>query len=200
MLEGCVRRVGDEMRINAQLIDGTNSGHLWAERFDKAWSDILTVQQEITENVAEALQLKAGSGQEGEARPGGTDVPAAYEVYLQGLDQKDGDAPVNKAKAASLFREAVRLDPDFGQAWAQLAWLYWANYGNQPAEKALETSNFEMIVRTREYLVEAEKRPSSLSYSLAADLLIYETKWEEAITAARRGVALDPAMPPAMKH
>ena len=65
ILEGSVRKTGDKLRINAQLIDGKTGGHLWAERFDGAWADILTVQNEITASVAEALHLKVEPSQSG---------------------------------------------------------------------------------------------------------------------------------------
>ncbi|TIL92271.1 MAG: hypothetical protein E5Y73_15755 [Mesorhizobium sp.] len=58
ILEGSIRRVGDDLRINAQLIDMTTGGHLWAERFDGAWSDIFTLQDKIVGEIAKALQLR----------------------------------------------------------------------------------------------------------------------------------------------
>jgi adenylate cyclase len=195
ILEGSVRKTGDAIRINAQLIDGKTGGHLWAERFDGAWTDILTVQNKIMTSVAAVLHLKPELSQSGVDKPGGTNVPAAYDFYLQGLEYKHRDAPEDKAKAASLFREAVRLDPNFGQAWAMLAWVYWDSYGNSAAAEALGTSNFEMLPHAREYLKESEKNPSSLSHSLLAQLLVYESKSDEAIIAARRGVELDPSDP-----
>ena len=58
LLEGSIRRVGDDMRINAQLIDGSTSGHLWAERFDGRWSDVFALQDKVVGSIAEALKLR----------------------------------------------------------------------------------------------------------------------------------------------
>ena len=70
------------MRINAQLIDGSTSGHLWAERFDGKWSGVFALQDKVVGSIAEALQLRLVGG----ARAGGTDNSAAYDAYLKGMD------------------------------------------------------------------------------------------------------------------
>lgn len=62
LLEGSIRRVGDDMRINAQLIDGSTSGHLWAERFDGRWAEVFTLQDEVVGSIAGALKLRLVSG------------------------------------------------------------------------------------------------------------------------------------------
>jgi adenylate cyclase len=82
ILEGSTRRAGEEMRINAQLIDAQSGGHLWAERFDSQWAEVFTLQDKVVENVASALKLRLV----GSHRPGGTSNPAAYEAYLKGLN------------------------------------------------------------------------------------------------------------------
>jgi TolB-like protein/class 3 adenylate cyclase len=113
LLEGSIRRAGDDIRINAQLIDGESSGHLWAERFDGAWSDVFELQDEVIEEVAGALKLRLVSGPRMATTPGGTNVPAAYELYLQAYGISYGRFP---AEAAALYRQALALDPNFGQA------------------------------------------------------------------------------------
>jgi TolB-like protein len=195
MIQGSVRRAGkEEVRINAQLI-GTSSGiQIWADRFEG--TDVLILQQKLTASVAAALESQLGTGQRPLGRPGGTNNAAAYDAYLQGLEHGHRETPKDQASAAALLRKAVGLDPDFGQAWAELARVFWNNYGDGDAEQALGTSNFEMIPKTREYLKEAEKHPSSTYYSVLADVLLFgEGNSDEAVAAAERGVALDPSSP-----
>jgi TolB-like protein/class 3 adenylate cyclase/Flp pilus assembly protein TadD len=196
ILEGSMRHAGGEVRINIQLIDGATGGQLWAERFDGASTDVLTLQEKVTRSVAAALELKLGLGQRAVEKPGSTNIPAAYDAYLQGLEYKHRDTPEDQANAAVLFRQAIDLDPNFGQAWAQLAWIYWRNYGIDAAEKALKTANFEMIPKARECLQEAAKHPSATYYSVLADLLLFgEGNSDDAITAAEHGVSLDRSDP-----
>ena len=101
LLEGSIRRVGDDMRINAQLIDGSTSGHLWAERFDGRWAEVFALQDKVVGSIAEALKLRLVSGAPA-ARAGGTDNPAAYDAYLKGLDI------YNRDNTPEEFAEAVK--------------------------------------------------------------------------------------------
>ena len=83
ILEGSTRRVGDDMRINAQLIDAQSGGHVWAERFDGPWAEVFALQDKVVGQVAAALKLRLVSGQAEMA--GGTKNPAAYDAYLRAL-------------------------------------------------------------------------------------------------------------------
>ena len=180
------------LRINAQLIDTANSGHLWAERFDGAWGEVFSLQDQVVEKVAAALQLRLVSGPRMAEAPGATTVPAAYDLYLQAYGLDYGKFP---AEVASLLRQAVALDPNFGQAWAELGWLYWNSMGIEEAERALGIPRSQMPGKIKEFLSEAEKHPSSNYYNLMADLLLWQRKSDEAIASAGRAIALDPSDP-----
>ena len=82
ILEGSTRRVGDDMRINAQLIDAQSGGHVWAERFDGPWADVFALQDKVVGQVAAALKLRLVSGASGN-RPAAPSNPAAYDAYLR---------------------------------------------------------------------------------------------------------------------
>jgi adenylate cyclase len=192
ILEGSIRRAGDDLRINAQLIDTANSGHLWAERFDGAWGEVFSLQDQVIESVAAALQLRLVSGPRLAESPGATTVPAAYDLYLRAYGLSYGKFP---AEVDSLLRQAVALDPNFGQAWAELGWLYWTSMGIDEAEMALGTPNSQMAGKIKEFLSEAEKHPSSNYYNLMADLLVWQRKSDESIASAGRAIALDPSNP-----
>ena len=192
ILEGSIRRAGDNLRINAQLIDTANSGHLWAERFDGAWGEVFALQDQVIKSVADALELRLVSGPRLADAPGATTVPAAYDLYLRAFGLDYGKFP---AEVASLLRQAVALDPNFGQAWAELGWLYWNSMGIEEAERALGISRSQMPGKIKEFLSEAEKHPSSNYYTLMADLLLWQRKSDEAIASAGRAIALDPSTP-----
>ena len=136
LLEGSIRRVGDDIRINAQLIDGESSGHIWAERFDGAWAKVFELQDEMVGQIATALKLRLVESQRAAQIAGGTSNPAAYDAWLRGLELENRGTPEDIAKAATSYQQAVALDPDYGRAWASLAWLYWNIHGPEQ-EKAL---------------------------------------------------------------
>ena len=126
LLEGSIRRVGDDMRINAQLIDGSTAGHLWAERFDGQWADVFALQDKVVGNIAGALKLRLVSAQGKADFAGGTSNPAAYDAYLKGMEiYNRRNTPEEFAQAVRLFHQALELDPNFGAAAASLAWAYW---------------------------------------------------------------------------
>jgi TolB-like protein/class 3 adenylate cyclase len=190
-LEGSIRRAGDEMRINAQLIDAATSGHLWAERFDGAWDDVFKLQDQVVGNVATALKLRLVDGPRLAKTPGSTANPTAYDLYLRGLEL---NYTVFPAEAAAFYSQATALDPNFGMAWAELAWVYWASAGEDKAQQALGAATYEETVsKLKGFMSEAEKNPSSTYYQLMASLLVFKRMSADAVTSAERAIALDPS-------
>jgi TolB-like protein len=84
VLEGSIRKVGDKVRINAQLIDATTGGHLWAERYDGQIDDIFSLQDKITQKIVSALAIKLTSGEQENIASKGTDNIEAYDTFLKG--------------------------------------------------------------------------------------------------------------------
>ena len=193
LLEGSIRRVGDDMRINAQLIDGSSSGHLWAERFDGRWSDVFALQDKVVSSIAEALKLRLVGGAPAE-RAGGTDNPAAYDAYLKGMDiYNRTNTPEEFAEAVKHFEQAVQLDPNFGVAFAQLAWAYWEADITRAVIMGLSIE--AAYGKVFETLKLASRHPSPGYYQLIAELMVREHNSDEAITVLLKSVALDPSDP-----
>ena len=133
ILEGSVQKSGDAVRVNVQLIKAANDSHLWADTFDRKLTDIFSVESEVAKAVADQLRAKL-TGQEEQviaAKP--TDNPEAYDAYLRGLAYtlKTVDTPANALAAQKYLKEAVRLDPKFALAWAQLSIVDSRNYRQQ---------------------------------------------------------------------
>jgi TolB-like protein/Flp pilus assembly protein TadD len=125
ILEGSVRKAGNQVRITAQLIEVESDSHLWSDTYDRELDDIFGIQKEIAENiVAELTQtLNAGEAIASSVLPSTTDV-AAYELYLQGrylLALRGGE---NLKEAARLFEQAVEIDNSFAAAYAALGKTY----------------------------------------------------------------------------
>jgi TolB-like protein/Tfp pilus assembly protein PilF len=127
VLEGSVRRAGNQVRITGQLIRAADDAHLWAESFDRDLADIFAVQTEIAGHIVQALQLQLTEGERERLQHQGTDNAAAYEQYLLGRAQLNQSfsnpgeilALINHAEAR--FRAALEQDPDYADAWAGLA-------------------------------------------------------------------------------
>ena len=123
VLEGSVRKAGDQVRITAQLIDVRTDRHLWSETYDRKLEDVFAVQDEIARKIVEALTLTLRAGEEAAlAKPHqATENLEAYQLYLRGraLWQRRGGDNINKA--IPLLEQATVLDPGFARAWSGLA-------------------------------------------------------------------------------
>jgi serine/threonine protein kinase/Tfp pilus assembly protein PilF len=122
ILEGSVQKSGDAVRVNVQLIKAANDSHLWADTFDRKFTDIFSVESEVAKAIAEQLRAKL-TGQEEQviaAKP--TDNVGAYDAYLRGLAYTlRHENYATNLRAQKCLKEAVRLDPKFALAWALLA-------------------------------------------------------------------------------
>ena len=121
VLAGSLRRLGNRLRINAQLIDAATEFPLWSERYDREMEDVFAVQDEIAQKIAAALRITL-SPQEQEAlaaKP--TENLHAYDLYLRGRNYARQVGRQNLQVAIQMYENAVALDPDFALAHAGLA-------------------------------------------------------------------------------
>jgi adenylate cyclase len=124
VLEGSVRKVGDRVRINAQLIDGRAGGHVWAERYDRDLTDIFEIQDEISKAIVKALKVKLLPEEKKAIEKRGTNNPEAYNLYLLArqywVTGNHGDMR-REERVMRICSRAVEIDPYYAQAWALLA-------------------------------------------------------------------------------
>lgn len=121
VLEGSVRRAGDEVRVTAQLINVRTGYHLWSKAYDRKLTDIFAIQEEIAEAITDALKVELGLDQANALTEVGTNNVEAYNAYLHGRHDLVWEDVDRIRQAISYFREATRLDPDFAAAWGNLA-------------------------------------------------------------------------------
>ena len=124
VLEGSVRRAGNQVRINAQLIDATTGGHLWAERYDGTLADIFSLQDQVTREIVTALSVTLTPEERDGSGLLGTSNIEAHDAYLQGLSFYIRNSPTDNAKAELHFKRAIDLDSQFGRAYEALARVY----------------------------------------------------------------------------
>jgi adenylate cyclase len=124
VLEGSVRKAGDRVRINAQLIDGEAGDHVWAERYDRNLDDIFAIQDEISKAIVVALRLKLLPKEKKAIEHRGTSSVEAYNLYLMArqhwISGNDGDSRRDEV-VIRIARQATQIDPDYAKAWALIA-------------------------------------------------------------------------------
>jgi len=118
VLEGSVRKNGNNIRITAQLIEVSTDSHLWSETYDRQLDDIFVIQDDIAKRILNALKLKLGA--ESSEYPT-TSNSQAYEYFLRGRGYASSKGSKDQDLAIKLFQKAVELDPEFVRAWIKLA-------------------------------------------------------------------------------
>ncbi len=189
ILEGSIRRVADQIRINAQLIDGESGGHLWADRFDGGMADIFALQDDVNRRIVDALKVELTDADLAHFDVVETSVPEAYDLVLRGVEKYNQFSHAAIVEARALFLDAIALDPGYARAFANVALTYSAEinfYWSDDQESAIT-----------EGLLYAEKA-SSLDpdipqiYFTRSMLLLSQRQHQAAMEAALRTIDVHP--------
>ena len=187
VLEGSVRKVGNRVRITAQLIDGATGDHLWAERFDRDLTDIFAIQDEISKAIVGALRLKLLPKEKKAIEQRGTTNAEAYNLYLMArqlwISGNYGDVRRDEIVIRTTQR-AIDLDPGYAQAWGLLA----------IAQASLRYHFGRDVDDGLAAAEEALKLDPTLAapYSVLARHVAEQGDFERAEDEIRRGLELDP--------
>jgi TolB-like protein/DNA-binding winged helix-turn-helix (wHTH) protein/Tfp pilus assembly protein PilF len=138
LLKGNVRRVGDKIRVNAQLIDAKNGYNRWAERYDKGVEEIFAVQNDVTNSILTAFDLKPPSQEMERVDKASTNNLRAYDYFLEGQRLSKIQTKESHEEARVAYRKAIEADPDYGRAYGALAYSmsvsYRRGWTNTPTE------------------------------------------------------------------
>ncbi len=158
IVEGSVQRVGDHIRVSAQLIDARSDMHMWADRYDSDATDVFRIQSDVAQQVVAQLKAKLSPQEKAAIEEPPTDNLAAYDLYLRGrrlIDSRAFEARQKESliEATRLLDEAIALDPQFVLAYYQLATahdlIYFQGYDHTPARLAQADAAVNSLVRLR---------------------------------------------------
>ena len=189
VLEGSVRKVGNRLRITAQLINVADGYHLWSERYDRNMDDIFEVQDEIARTIAERLKITL-TAQEGEqlVKPPTKDIDA-YQLYLKGRHVWNRRSKSALEQAAEYFEEAIERDENFASAYAGLAdaYLLLGSYHYMPHEEAISKAKaaVERALQLDDALAEA--------HASRGQVLRSEMDWNGERAEYLRAIELNPS-------
>ncbi len=173
ILEGSVQKSGDAVRVNVQLINAANDSHLWADTFDRKLTDIFSVESEVAQKIAAALEVRLTGREKREISWVGTKNPQAYEAYLRGLTAGRPFDYDSWQRAVQAFEEAVRADPRFAKAWASLGWLrarmYFQDFDRTEATRVAVGKAVQTAMRLDPELTEAQMASGFYEYYVVGD-------------------------------
>src|SRR5216117_2536859 len=125
ILEGAVQRAGDKVRVNVQLIDANADTHLWAKSYDRDFKDVLSVESEVAEQIADALRADLSPSESHVLAAAPTENTEAYDLFLRGQYEfhqaESSFAAEAYDRADAFYRQALARDPNFAEAAAELA-------------------------------------------------------------------------------
>jgi adenylate cyclase len=188
VLEGSVRKAGEQVRISAQLIDATTGGHLWAERYDRPLKDMFALQDEIVQKIVTTLKLQLTLQEQGYIVRKHTDNLEAYDVFLRGMESIVRDTKETTIQARRMFEKALALDPQYAEAYVNLGatyYLEWAfRYSVDP----------QTLERALALVQQALALDDSMPYAHSCLSMIYAGKqqYDQALAEGERAIALDP--------
>lgn len=158
LLEGSVRRVGNRVRVNVQLINANNDEHIWAEDYDRDLTDVFAIQTDLAQKIAAALEAKLSPNEKARLDQRPTQNSDAYLLFVQAHDYANREMFHDTSlKAEPLFEQAIKLDPNFAAAFAGLSmvqsWIY-HNSDPVPSRREKARLNAEEALRLQPDLPE----------------------------------------------
>jgi adenylate cyclase len=193
VLEGSVRKAGNRVRITAQLIDGATGGHLWAERYDREWTDIFAVQDQLTQQIVSALRVKLTADEGRRVRRRGTDSIEAYEVFLRGREFLQLRTREGVELSRPLLEKAIDLDPAFAAAYAGLAFGYALEYVNCWTEAFSQALGIAFRLARQAVALDAAEPQAHYATAMAH---LWRREHEASIQEAITATELDPNFAP----
>ncbi len=189
VLEGSIQISGNKIRVTAQLIDAINGEHLWTERYDKSFTDIFKLVDDITFNIISETQSEILGESPGNPREGGTENLEAWLLYLKAQKYGRNQTEEENYKAMELFEQAFEKDPDFVNARVGQGWKIWhaglKGYTEKPDEALKKAEEIaQQLVKDHPNNVEVN--------ALMAAVHMTSREFPEALALAEKNVGIDP--------
>lgn len=189
ILEGSVRRAGEQIRINAQLTDTTTGKHLWAERYDRELESVFAIQDEITASIVQALEVRLKS-QEKEGMIDNASVNFdAYELFLQGQVNFRSRDKEGVSQSINIYREAIKIDPGFSRAYGAIAVSMVLQYIRGWTDSPVETLNLALEMAQKG--VAGNSNIPQVYWSLGF-VHLFRKEHEAAVRAAKKSIEISP--------
>ena len=189
ILDGNVRRSGEDLRINVQLIE-TDSGYsLWANRYDRQLQNIFEIQDEITENIVKALSIRLTSQEKNAIKSIATTDFHAYELFLKGLQKFNSHIREDSMSAIQDYQRALEIDPGFARVYGALGVVLARNYRLGWTESPQDTIERALVYAKK--AVEIDNSVPQVYWALGY-VHLHRKEFSEATAAVEQAIRLAP--------
>jgi TolB-like protein len=190
LLEGSVRKVGNRVRLTAQLIDSLEGHHLWADRYDGGVDDVFDLQDRITQEIVSALEVQLTLGEQARVWRKRSGSPLVYESCLKGRSLYENFARHTHAQARAEFERALEINPIFTPVLYMLGLTLTdqARFGWEKDRAAAYEAALDCVARAL-----AADSGCGEAYTTIGYVRIFQRRHEEAVAAGERGIALSPS-------
>ncbi len=189
VLEGSVRRAGGRVRITAQLVESASGHHVWAERYDRNLEDVFAIQDEITQKIVTALDVRLLHGEQAAGWRKSLRRPEALDAYYRGLDLFNRVTREANAEAAHCFEQVIGLEPDSPLGHLGMAWIHLSAFRYGWSDSPPESLKRAAALAGR--ALELDERCSD-AHALLGYYHLVKGVHDQAIAAGERAVALSP--------
>jgi TolB-like protein/tetratricopeptide (TPR) repeat protein len=186
IVEGSVRRMGERIRITAQLIDAETGDHVWAEKFDRESADISSMQDQVVRTIVSTLVGRVQVSHAERARRNPANL-AAYEYVLKGNALR-WDDPGGAEEAKRLFEKAIEIDPGYGIPHALLAAIRYGQWRDDPGDSDALLVEAHALARRA---VELDENDSTC-FSMLAQVCLLRRSFDMALQHMRRAIEINP--------
>jgi serine/threonine protein kinase/tetratricopeptide (TPR) repeat protein len=189
VIDGSLRRVGNRIRVTAQLLSISDGQTHWAEQFDEESTDVLQIEDSISEKVASALLPQLTGDEKRQLSKRGTDSSEAFEAYLRGRYYWSSYTEVGLAKALESFKKAIKLDPDYALAYTGIADYYnWLGvFGIRPFAETSAAAK-----QNAAKAVELDSTSAEAYSALGFATVCHDFDWAVAEGLHRRAIEINP--------
>jgi adenylate cyclase len=146
VLKGSIQRLGDSVRVNAQLVDAKTGFNIWAQRFDRKISEVFAVRDEVTRSIVNALAVKVTYQEKSRLAQRATDSLKAYDLFQEGQRISKGRTKEDEIQARELYQKAIELDPSYGRAYGAMAFSLAFDYQRGWTDTPVETLDRALVL------------------------------------------------------
>lgn len=191
VLEGSIQRAGDRIRVTAQLIDAIRGNHLWSARYDREFSDLFAVEDEITLRIVPSIQVNLTEGELARLEARTSRDLQAWKDYVEGVALLRRFTKEDMVLARKRFQSAINRDSEYVGAWTALGWTYW-NDARSGWSKTREAS-LQMAKQAAEKAI-SMKADDSGAHALLGGLHLLHGRYDKAIAEGRKAIDLAPSI------